>query len=72
MVTGTPQCIPPNPQPPGPLALGQAPQLLGGRGVDWADSLLLVANTESCFSRCCEWQAEHSGTVLERTRASKA
>lgn len=63
--------MPANPQPPGPPAPGQAPQALGGGDAIGADALG-VANTESCFSSCREWQDGHSGTVLERTKASKA
>jgi hypothetical protein len=57
------------PQEPGPPG---CPQLSQGLGIaDAADAALaVVANTESCFSRCVDAQPGHCGMVSERTSAS--
>jgi hypothetical protein len=61
------QCIE---QAPGTPMAGHPPHALGKcEGASGADAV--VANTDNCFSNWIEWHWGHSGTVSERTRASK-
>lgn len=58
------------PQAPGPPGFPQLPHGLGMEGAG-AAALAVVEKTDSSFSSAVEWHWGHSGTVSERTRASK-
>lgn len=67
---GQRQCSAQAPGPSGWPQLPQGPIAAGMASFDAEPPTL--PTTESCFSSAVEWQLGHSGTVDERTNASKA